>query len=233
MKLRTIALASLLGAGLLMTSGCNEDDIKDAVKDNVKPNAVYIVNAHPEAIQAYADQDSKDMKYKDVKTFALDGKDETTVYYKLNNNSSKKKEFKFGNAYLYVASPNCNLTNGLGYVEDTSTGNGIVELVNATNNKLVADNTHSITITVDGKKHLLTLKSGTEVGACTKATSKLKISDLGIKKGSKVSVTIGTTTSKVHEVEEEIPTSVDVDIVYLGGEDAVAVPLVKWDDLLK
>ena len=40
MKLRSIALAGLLGAGLLMTSGCNEDDVKDLLPKIASVNVV-------------------------------------------------------------------------------------------------------------------------------------------------------------------------------------------------
>lgn len=42
MKLRSIALAGLLGAGLVMTSGCGKDDVKDIL--NINTSAVYAVN---------------------------------------------------------------------------------------------------------------------------------------------------------------------------------------------
>ena len=45
MKLRSIALAGLLGAGMLMTSGCTEDDIKDAIASVIKPSVIIAINA--------------------------------------------------------------------------------------------------------------------------------------------------------------------------------------------
>ena len=238
MKLRSIALAGLLGAGLLMSAGCTEDDVKDAINDLVKPNAVYVVNAYgTESITAYADSESGTVANGDLKVFALAGEGDTDVYYTVGANSSDHTSLAYGNAHLYVASDKCNVgTNGFGKMTDVSSGQGIVKLVNATDTELTADSTNTVTVhvTTSGTTtdHDLTLQSGTTVAACNKATSTVTIGDLGIVQGSVVSVTIGNTTSDPYTVEDNVPTTVDVDIVYLGGEKAVAVPLVKWDDLL-
>jgi len=235
MKLRSIALAGLLGAGLIMTSGCTEDDVKDAINDLLKPNVVYVVNGYGSDITAYADSDSELLNNKKMKVFALSDEGDTDVYYKVGNNSSAHSSLAYGNAHLYVASSACNLTNGLGFVTDVSTGTGIVELINATGAPLTADSTNTVTVHVTNgttTDTVLTLQSGTTVAACGKATSTVTIGSLGIVQGSVVSVTIGSTTSDPYTVTDDVPTSVDVDIVYLGGEDAVAVPLVKWDDLI-
>ena len=237
MKLRSIALAGLLGAGMLMTSGCTEDDIKDAINDLLKPNVVYVVNVYGAEITAHADSDSDTVANKKMKVFALSDEGDTTdVYYEVGNNSSAHSALAYGNAHLYVASSSCNLTNGMGFVTDVSTGAGIVELVNATNAPLTADSTNTVTVHVTNGTTTtdtdLTLQNGTTVAACGKATSTVTIGSLGIVQGSVVSVTIGSTTSDPYTVTDDVPTSVDVDIVYLGGEDAVAVPLVKWDDLI-
>jgi len=238
MKLRSIALASLLGAGLLMSTGCTEDDVKDAVNDLVKPNAVYVVNAHgTDAITAHADSESKPVANGDMEIFALAGQGNTDVYYTVGSNDSEHTSLAYGNAHLYVASDICNVgTNGFGKITDVSSGQGIVKLVNATNAALTADSTNTVTVHVTNNGTTddidLVLESGTTVASCAKATSTTKISDLGIVQGSVISVTIGSTTSDPYTVEDNVPTTVDVDIVYLGNENAVAVPLVKWDDLL-
>ncbi len=233
MKLHSIALASLLGAGLLMTSGCGTDEIKDAINDIAKPNVVYVVNGHDANITAYANSDSALLQNAQMKVFALTGQSTTDVYYKIGENASGHTSLAYGNAYLYVASPTCNVTtNGFGTMTDTSSGEGVVELINATNVAYTATTTNSITVNVDGEPHPITVVGGTSVAACSKASTSFKISDLGIVNGSEVSVTIGGTTSKVYEVKDNVPTSVDVDVVYLGGEKGVAVPLVKFDDIL-
>ena len=233
MKLRSIALASLLGAGLLMTSGCGTDDVKNAINDIAKPNVVYVVNGYDANITAYADSDSALLQNAQMKVFALTGSSTTDVYYKIGQNASGHSSLAYGNAYLYVASPTCNVTtNGFGTMMDTSSGTGVVELVNATSGAYTASTTNSITVNVNGNPHVITLASGTSVAGCSKASTSLKISDLNITKGSKVSVTIGGTTSKEYKVKDAVPTTVDVDVVYLGGEKGVAVPLVKFDDLL-
>jgi len=236
MKLRSIALAGLLGAGMLMTSGCTEDDVKDAINDLLKPNVVYVVNGYGSDITAYANTDSAILANTEMNVFAMSDQEAADVYYTVGANSSEHTSLAYGNAHLYVASNSCNLVNGFGSVTDVSTGTGVVELVNATNTVLTADSTNTVTVhvtnggtTVDT---VLTLQSGTTVAECSKAASTVSIADLGIVQGSTVSVTIGATTSDPYTVQDDVPTTVDVDIVYLGGEDAVAVPLVKWDDLI-
>jgi len=237
MKLRSIILAGLLGTSLLTMSGCKKDDVKDAIDDLVKPNAVYVVNGYGSPITAHADSDFADLDVNKIKVFALTGDDTTEVYYSVNNNHSVTTSFNYGNAYLYVASSQCNLEEGgFGKMIDHSTGTGIVKVVNATNIPLTADTTNTVTlhVTNDGSTvdKVLTLESGTIVAGCAQVASTINIADLGIRNGSDVSVTIGSTTSDSYHVGFDIPTTVDVDIIYLGGEDAVAVPLAKWDDLI-
>jgi len=236
MKLRSIALAGLLGGGLLMTSGCGSDDVVDAINDLVKPNVVYVVNGFSSDITAHADTDASTLQPNDMKPFALTGDGNTDVYYEVGANSSEHSSLPYGNAHLYVATPTCNAVNGLGKITDVSTGTGIVELVNATDSELTANATNTVTVHVTNngvtKHYDLSLQVGEKVAACSKATSTVKIEDLGIVQGSIVMVTINNTASDPYTVEDNVPTTVDVDIVYLGGENAVAVPLVKWDDLI-
>ena len=236
MKLRSIALAGLLGTGLIMTSGCGTDDVVDAINNLVKPNVVYVVNAYTSDITAHADGDFSVLTSKQMKPFALAGNGDTDVYYEVGLNSSEHSSLAYGNAHLYVATPACNTVNALGKITDVSTGTGIVELVNATSSALTANATNKVIVHVTNngvtKHYELSLQVGQTVAACGKATSTVKISDLGIVQGSIVMVTINNTGSTPYTVEDNVPATVDIDIVYLGGEDAVVVPLVKWDDLI-
>ena len=236
MKLRSIALAGLLGTGLIMTSGCGTDDVVDAINDLVKPNVVYVVNGFSSGITAHANGESSMISSNGMEPFALTGSGNTDVYYEVGANSSEHTSLAYGNAHLYVATPVCSPVNGLGKITDVSTGTGIVELVNATGSALTADSTNTVTVHVKNNSttvdHVLALQSGTTVAACSKATSTTTIAGLGIVQGSIVSVTIGSTTSSTYTVTDNVPTTVDVDIVYLGSDNAVAVPLVKWDDLI-
>jgi len=233
MKLRSIVLAGLIGTSLLTMSGCNVDDVID---DLVQPNAVYAVNGYGVPITVYADNESGLVNYKATRVFSLTDSDYTDVYYKVGNNESTHASLPYGNAHLYVASSTCNLQNGFGSVTDVSTGRGVVSVVNATTSRLTADATHRITVHVTKNgtttDHVLILQSGTTVAGCGKSATTINIANLGIENGSYVSVTIGSTTSSSYHVDFDIPTTVDVDIVYLGGENAVAVPLAKWDDLV-
>ncbi len=237
MKLRSIVLASLLGASLLSMSGCNTDDVIDAINDLAQPNAVYVVNGYGSTITAHADTDTAVLSNQSVQLFSLSDNGDTDVYYEVGGNASPHTSLAYGNAHLYVASSECNLQNGFGSLTDVSTGNGIVKLINATDVPLTAEETNSIVIHVVNNgvssDRTLTLQSGTTVAGCSQATSTINIEDLGIENGSEVSVTIGGTTSDSYVVDFDIPTTVDVDIVYLGGENAVAVPLAKWDDLIQ
>jgi len=232
MKLRSIVLAGLIGTSLLTMSGCN---VEDTINDLIKPNAIYIVNGYGSEITAYANNESHSILNKKFRMFSTDSGD-TDVYYKVGNNASSHKSLAYGNAHLYVASSECNLQNGLGFVTDVSTGQGVVEVVNATNTPLRASSTTTMIVHVKNgnitRDTIITVPRGREVPACGKLRSDKRIADLGIEQGSVVSVTIGNTTSSLHTVTDNVPTTVDVDLVYLGGEDAVAVALVKWDDLI-
>ena len=236
MKLRSIVLTGLLGTSFLAMSGCNSDDIVNAVNNVTKPNAVYVVNGYGNTITAHADSDTATLSNRSVKLFSLSDNGDTDVYYKVGNNASPHTSLAYGNAHLYVASSECNLHNGFGSLTDRSTGNGVVKVVNATNSPLIAQGTNSIVVHVrkngTTSDTTLTLPSGRAVAGCSQETTTFKIADLGIENGSDVSVTMGGTTSTPYHVNFDVPTTVDVDIVYLGGENAVAVPLAKWDDLI-
>ncbi len=234
MKLRTIALAGLLGAGLLMTAGCNETDVVKAAGDAAKFNVVNVVNGYNDTIIAHADDDKETLKVGKQHAFALKGKSENAVYYEVGNNQSKETKFKYGSSYLYVASDKCNLDDGFGSIKDETTGKGEVRVINATNDQYTVNATNSVIVIVDGKEHKLSIPVGTSINGCDMEASATKIAELGIKKGSMVSVKIGDANATApYKVKNDIPTTVDVDVVYLGGTMAVAVPLPGFDDLAK
>ena len=242
MKLRSIALAGLLGAGMLMTSGCTEDDVKDAINDIAKPNAIYVVNGFQTGdITAFVGSESDVVAAAEMAVYPTAGEDTTSVYYERNGGQSGAEDFAYGNAHMFLAAECDSTPSSLEFLTDSSTGEGTVEVFNVSGaDHDISTDAEKVFVIVDNNGVVdtieLTPPASSVVQNCHSVTASQKLGDLGIVQGSKVQIKVGTTgtpyPSTPYTVEDNVPTDVDIDIVVISSEQAVFVPLIKWDDLL-
>jgi len=242
MKLRSIALAGLLGTGLLMTSGCGTDDVVDAINDIAKPNAVYVVNGFQTGdITAYVGSDTDPVSAAELMVYPTTGQNSTAVYYERNGGQSSTHDFAYGNAHMFLAAECDGSTSTLEYLSDSATGNGTVEVFNVTGaDHDISTDANKVFVIVDNNGVVNTIEltppSSGLVNNCQSVTASQTLGDLGIVQGSKVQVKIGVNgtayPSTAYEVTDNVPTDVDVDIVVVSDTQAVFVPLIKWDDLI-
>ena len=174
MKLRSIALAGLLGSGLLMTSGCGTDDIIDAINDALKVNVIHVANANSgvnftvDGVDEVVSQDSNKM-------FVVEGKDTYTVSNGVNNSPA---DFAKDSAHLYALCENGSV------LTDTATG-GVreIEVLNLSNTVIDAGTGQTLAVTVfNGTEVLATMNlSGQTLAACSREalpTASFNLSDV-------------------------------------------------------
>ena len=167
MKLRTIALAALLGTGLLMTTGCNEDDVTNAIADALKVTSINVANGTTKdvtfTIEGELDANDQVVSGQKSKMFTTEGQD---TYRVTNSHSGNAEEFKKDTGHLYALCANGKV------LTDTATGDARkIEVFNLSE-KGLGDSTVAVEITLYGTtdKLLAAAKpSKGYVGACEKA----------------------------------------------------------------
>ena len=242
MKLRTIALAGLLGTGLLMSSGCGGDSVKDAIESALKLNVVHVANGMTKEVQftvkGNVDGESQVVKAQKNKMFVLSGKDS---YQVTNTEINAPHNFGKDSAHLYAL-----CANGTGVMVDTATaGDRKIEVFNLSEKNL-GDSTASVNIALYGASdNLLSHASPTAgyVGSCNKAGLSFTPSDfklVDVKKvqfsinGSDFNVTVPNYDKDVQAKLAKL-NSVDFNIVVydLDQEKATIVPLATPKQLDK
>ena len=161
MKLRAIALAGLLGAGLLMTSGCEE--VEDVVADALKVNVIHIANGATKEVEFNIDSDKKLIPEQKSKMYVVDGEDT----YNVNNTAvDASRDFSKDSAHLYAL-----CADDKGVMSDSATGGTReIEVFNLST-KTIGTVTDPLTITLyDAKNNKLatTTVTNTTVGGCDK-----------------------------------------------------------------
>ena len=157
MKLRSIALVGLLGAGLLMTSGCGEDDVIDAVNDALKANVIHVANANSsvdftvDGVAEVVDQNSSQM-------FVVEGKDSYDVSYGVN---TSQVSFPKDSAHLYAL-----CASGLVIIDSATGSPRQIDIINLSG----TDITNGGSVTVILKRSGLTdvTATVTQSDACSK-----------------------------------------------------------------
>lgn len=124
MKLRSIALASLLGAGLVMSTGCS-DAIKDAINDAVKTNVITIANANDNPA-FYIDNELKEVGQNSSRMFVVADND---TYAVRSDATSFEASFPKDGSYLYAQ---CKMITGgeNGVMLDAGTGTRNIQVFN-------------------------------------------------------------------------------------------------------
>jgi len=237
MKLRSIALAGLLGAGLIMTSGCTEDDVKDAITDITKANVVYAVNGYTDSTDITVGGTVYPVTAYNLEAVPLTGDAQTAVSYTKNSNTSDESHFDYGNAHMYIATDNsnCSQAGSLFYVRDSSTGTGKVEVFNLTLSDYDATQ-ETVKVHINGgtvnERVVAITATNSAVASCQKVAATQTLADLNMQVGDTVAVEVNGQTSSAYTIEDNIPTNVDIDLVVFSNDNGVFVPLIKWDDLI-
>ena len=218
MKLRTIALAGLLGTGLLMTSGCNEDDITDAIADALKVNVINVANGATKEvefnIEGELDSNKQLVSAQKSKMFLVDGQDS----YKVNNTAvDAEHSFAKDSAHLYAL-----CANDKGVMVDSATGGDRqIDVFNLSTNT-IGSSTDPLTVTLyDSSKKVLAIATPTgSLGDCNKASLKFdKAFTLASIKTVGINDTNITVPDYDKDVQEKIDSlnDVDFDIVIFDG----------------
>ena len=229
MKLRSIALAGLLGAGLLMTSGCNEDDVLDAVGDLLQQNVVYTVNGTGGDVTFTVGSESTLVADKAFNADLLTGSDSYAVSY-TPNNGLIPVSFDEGSTYIYAATT-CTSAGQLNHEVNTNK----VNIINLSNTEIVPGDTTTILITqADGTtQHEI---SETVTGCSVIGTPSLN--NVVIEDGMNIKVIVNNALTQEYTV-----TGIDPDLIALGNtlkvdiiifEDNTlgVVPMATYDDLV-
>ena len=128
MKLRSIALAGILGAGLFMTSGCGVDNVTDIVNDALKTNIIHLANGQEQPVRFQVDGDLSGDEVVKAYTSTMvfvNGQDNYTVN---NTTVDAPKIFSKESAHLYALCANDSV------ITDSATGNARkIEVINLSN----------------------------------------------------------------------------------------------------
>ena len=223
MKLRSIAFAGLLGAGLLMTSGCTEEDVADIVKTNM----VYAVNGLGTDITVNATgANPEDLAPNNVQTFALSGYETTDVYYTNTAGQSGTEHFSYGSAYLFAAT-DCEVSHGV--ITDKASGLGQIKIVNLTLSDLPSSTAAIVITDTAGGTHTV---NATTAGKCDKTTSSILVGSLALEVGKDISVSVASGASHSITITKAIPTTIDIDVVVTGTDAGTIIPLASFGDAL-
>jgi len=166
MKLRTIALASLLGAGLLMTSGCG--DVEDAIADALKVNVVHLANGATNEVEFTIAGDKELVAAQKSKMFILTGENS----YIVNNTAvDAERDLPKDSAHLYAL-----CADDKGVMSDSATGGTRQIDVFNLSTKVIGSTSEPLTITLyNGQnQELATTTVGTakSLGNCGKVSVK-------------------------------------------------------------
>lgn len=232
MKLRSIALAGLLGGALLMTSGCSSDDVLDAVNDVLKVNVIHVANAN-DGVNFTVDGTDEVVSKDSSKMFIVEGKDSYTVSNGVNNSP---EDFAKDSAHLYA------LCNNGSVLTDTATG-GVreIEVLNLSAAPINAGVDQNITVKVyNGVVELATMNLGGQtMSACSRAivpAATFDLSDVTRVEVNGVVYDVPAYDSDVTAVLDSL-NDVDFDIVIfdtsVGAEKGAIVPLATAVELGK
>ena len=216
MKLRSIALAGLLGTGMLMTTGC---DLLDEVEEALKSNVIYTTNGTTStvtfSVTEGADEAVLPMEFA---AYPLLGEDNYEVTY----NGAASKSFPAGDIHHYVAT-DCNAD---GYLAHTASATK-VHVVNLTD---TAYESGAVQIKqVDGT----VVNAAAAAPACS-ITAITAFDTITLENGMSVSQDGGVTWKVIDDIDQEyidIANKVKFDLVS-NITETTAVPMVGYEELI-
>jgi len=237
MKLRSIVLAGLLGTSLLTMSGCNTDDVIDAINDALGTNVVTIANGkivtESFQIEGELNNNNQDVDSMKTKMFVLNGSDDYDV--QVTGDDSTKVNFPKDGAYLYAV---CN--NG-GILTDSATGGARnIEVVNLSDTAIGTNGTNVNVTFYDASG--AALASSTiigEVNACAKGTlpaiNNLRLADIKEVEVNGVRYDVPEYNSDIEAKLDEL-NDVDLDLIVFDPSDTdpkgTIVPLATASQIL-
>ena len=237
MKLRSIVLAGLLSASFLTMSGCNTDDIIDAVNDALGTNVVNVANGQnaPVHFDLEGQLDSNDQVVDALanKMFVLNGQDEYNV--QVLGEDSTVRTFPKDQAHLYA------LCDNGGVLTDTSTGGARdIEVINLSNTEIGTNGTNVHVSFYNAANELLVSATinGT-VTACAKATlptvTNLQLSDVKFVEVNNLRYEVPEYNSDIEAKLDEL-NDVDFDLIVFDPSETdpkgTVVPLATAAQIL-
>ena len=236
MKLRSIALAGLLGAGLMMSAGCTEDDVVDAINDALKTNVIYVANATAGdvtyTIEGELNSNSQIVGANESKMFFTQGQDTYTVANSVNN---EPRDFAKDSAHLYAQ------CNSEAIITDTATGGARqIEVVNLSSTPIDAGSGQQVGITLynaAGTVLASATLSGQTLAACAKEAlpaMTFNLSDVKTIEVQDINYTVPAYDQDVTDVLNSL-NDVDFDIVVfdVATQKGTVVPLATAAQLGK
>jgi len=227
MKLRSIALAGLLGGALLMMSGCSKDDVIDAVNDALKANVIHVANANS-GTAFYVDGEDKQVSEDSSRMFIVKGKNSYTVSDGVNN---IEKNFPKDSAHLYALCENDTV------LTDTATDGGReIEILNLSGATLSGGNV-TVTLYNDSGTAIATKALNKALDACQREVLDLTgfdLKDVETVEINDVNYTIPNYNSDVTAVLDSL-NDVDFDIIVFdeATPSGTIVPLATAAELGK
>ena len=225
MKLRSIALAGLLGTGLLMTSGCGTSDLTGFVGDLLQQNVVYTVNGYGSDVNFTVGSDSQIVADKSYATNLLTGSSSYAVSYTPNNGITPVS-FADGSTYIYTATT-CTSAGHLEHEVNTNK----VNVINLSSSIISADSNTIVITQADGTEHNVT----EAIGGCA-VTSVASLNTVVFENDMNISLdggnTVAYTVTGVDPDMIALGNSLKVDIVIFSDKNMTVVPMAGYDDLV-
>lgn len=228
MKLRSIALSGLLGAGLLMTSGCGTDDVTDLVGDLLQQNVVYTVNGTGGDVTFTVGTESNLVVDKAYNADLLTGSDSYAVSYTPNGGLTPVS-FNEGSTYIYAATT----CTGAGQLNHEVNANK-VNIVNLSTEITPGEVTSIVITQADG----ITTHDVTEiVGGCA-VTGVPSLNGVVIENEMNIKVTVNGEVIQDYTVTEIDPdlialgNTLKVDVIIFDDNTLSAIPIAGYDDLV-
>jgi len=219
MKLRSIALAGLLGVGLLTTTGCfDEDDVIEALKLNV----IYTTNGTASPVLFKVNSDEETVDAKEFFGFTMGGSNSYSVSY----NGSSETSLTHGGIYNYVATT-CHADGYLSHQANATKAH----VVNLTGGPL---NANAIVVRPKGTTGSSDVTSSEIAGNCA-ITGISAFNNVVIENDMNVSTDGGSTWTTITGIDADyiaIANNLKFDIVVFGTNDITLVPMAGYDELL-
>ncbi len=230
MKLRSIVTAGLLGAGLLMMSGC--DWFEDKAEDALKPNVIHLANGQTSQVEFTIEDDSHLVDGYSSKMVPVTGHNTYTVN---NTQMNYPVDFPKDSAHLYALCENDGVLT-----DSATTGARQIEVMNLSNTVIDAGSGQTVTVTLydaSGTNIASASLAGQTLATCSRET--LPFPDFALS---------AVKTVEVNDVNYTVPpydtdiaakldqlNDVDFDIVVFdttpGSEKGTIVPLATTSDL--
>lgn len=230
MKLRSVALAGLLGTGILMTSGCGTEDIVDAFNTALKTNVIHLANARDIQVDFTIDGNSNLVNAQSSQMAVVTGNDNYVV---TNTTFDSVATFPKDSAHLYAL---CSADSVI--TDSATTGAREIEVINLSATAIDAGIGQTVTVTLydDANNTLATASlAGQTLAGCSREV--LPISNFALSAVKTVEVNDVNYTIPAYSADVEAKLTelndVDFDIVVFdaAAQKGTIVPLATATEL--